>query len=74
MNQSGVYTQQMTVQRVVEKLDKWRTKEEVAGLEKLPTADEQSLKVIFSRNRKESSNDLTQDLRDASLKPYQKLS
>lgn len=48
-------------------LDKRRTKAEVAGRKKkLSVIHEQYLKVVSLRNKKKSSKDVTQVLRDAS--------
>lgn len=64
------------------KVYKWGIKEAVTGLKK-STADEKHLIAMSLGNRKKSSKELTQDLRDgsgltagpstkSSLKPYQK--
>jgi len=47
------------------KLDTRRTKDKISGLKWYSTAEEQYLKVISLGNRKKSSKELTQDLRDA---------
>lgn len=52
------------LKKKLRKPDKWRRKEDVAGLKKT-VYSRQNLQVISSRNRKKSVKDLTQDLRAA---------
>ena len=52
--------------KTLRKLDKLKTKEEVAGIKNISTVDEQDLKVMSFRNRKKSCKDKTQNVGDAS--------